>query len=205
MMTADKADNLQGLIDGEGHYFSFDSDLYSFKGLSPESGYSVTLLADGGKYNNGLQVDDTISFDFGYIMEYTVVFWRADTDGNTFHHYAFDSDSNKYYDGFSSPSTTIDFANMSNGILTLEDVGSNDVFDDLIVVPFIMTEEMISAIYSLGENYSNLPRLKINGDMVGNKQIICEGNVDNQPYQPFRRSGSFNNNGQSVNFQLYEV
>jgi hypothetical protein len=95
----------------------------------------------------------------------------------------------------------------SDGLLTLDNDsdGNADVFDDLIVVPFIMTENMISAIYNLGEAYSNLPRLKINGDMLGNNQTICEGIVNNQPYQPFRSGGSFNNNGQRVSFTLFEV
>jgi hypothetical protein len=208
MMTADKADNLRGLMDGEGHYFSFDSDLYSFKGLSPESGYSVTLLGSGGKYSGGLQVDTDIDYDFSYSNEYTVVFWRATASGNTFNHYAFNSDNTKYYNGSENAGVSITFANMdSDGLLTLDNDsdGNADVFDDLIVVPFIMTENMISAIYNLGEAYSNLPRLKINGDMLGNNQTICEGIVNNQPYQPFRSGGSFNNNGQRVSFTLFEV
>lgn len=101
---------LESLLLGLGHRWSFDSHLYSSKGLGPSSTTAAAQAASGNsKFGAGrLQVNATtgsISFATGFTSGYTFMVWRS-TNGTTYSHHIIMSDGTKYVDGVSSVAAT---------------------------------------------------------------------------------------------------
>lgn len=72
-------------------------------------------------------------------------------------------------------------------------------YDDLVIVPYAMTDEMILSFEDSGAPFSPLPRLNASGDML-ERDIVCECLVERWPYQKVGDGVR-----QTVSFGLMEV
>lgn len=79
----------RALVEGEGHVWSFDSNLYSSKGLGPSLSTGCAVGA-GGKYGSRVKVDGgkrlgyTIS---GSATDYTLLYWKKAQNGGAWEHF----------------------------------------------------------------------------------------------------------------------
>ena len=191
---------IEGLIQGRGHYFSFDDEsLFSSKGLKPEEGHDTTFVPDGGKYQDAVQVDDELAYGFGYTDEWTVMFWEM--VDNT--HHAFRSDGAGFEGGNGAPPPG--FTSMSEGVLTFTKPAGDIQIDELVVVPYVAPREMIQGMIDMDEKYSPLPVLKLSGPVIDVDQIYCEGAITRSDYQVAHIDGAYRNNSQVVSFELTET
>lgn len=87
------------LIKGEGHALSFDSDLYTSKGLAPSAStlatVSTTQKRHGAKglYLQGTAGTATVTWPTAYLTDWTIILWHYDWDGASFEHWIFRSSS----------------------------------------------------------------------------------------------------------------
>lgn len=217
---------LQNFIEGEGHYFNFDSSLKSSKGLQPNTSYNVIMNSSGSKYNGYISIDASgnISYNLGYTNDWTIMLW-ADIEASDFfafyssdfpaiiqtstlnwNQYVLTSSGTEYFNA-STETDDVDFSfiDMTNGILTLQDTASWDYdIDEMVVFPFEISSQMVSDFYSYSQAFSNLPELSINGDITNSREVTVIGETINQPFNQFRNSNGWQNNGQVLEFELIE-
>ena len=213
---------LVGLIDGTGHTWTFDNDLFSSKGLGPNSGYSVTVSTTGGKVGGFMTVATTTNIGwntFGVNVPYTVMVWKKDLGGN-WQHYAINTTGDQFKNGASHTPVAGDnithwFA-YSAGSITLvgkEIDGTNGAahYDELVAVPYIMPLAQITAAYNenvAGRGHSLLPAINITGDCVSTTYsgpVPMIGNVGNNTFIQAQYGASFQSNLRRVNFTLSEI
>jgi hypothetical protein len=229
ILTNSKAKAVKGLLEGEGHYFSFDSNIKSSKGLLPDTGYDVNMVSSGGKYNGYISIDSSsgsISYDIGYTGDWTVMLYAdleendkytfystyfpvlIDTGDLNWNQYVLTSSGNKYFNGSEITTDDIDFSfiDMTSGTLTLQDTSDwNYDIDEMVVFPFELTSQMASSFYNYSNQFSSLPQLKITGDMTNNRNLTVYGTVNQRPFQQFRNNNGWQNDGQKVNFTLRQA
>ncbi len=158
----------EGLLLGEGHYWSFDSDLYSSKGLGPRSGYSATL-ATGGKYGGKVSIT-SITYAAGLADDWAVLVYRW--NGSAWDYYAVRSDGAKWLNSTrNDAASTTWLAVDADGDLTL--TGAPTDYDELVALPYLATADMIVAWQALTTQFSSLPKLNVSGDVVGGKTVEC--------------------------------
>lgn len=160
-----------------------------------------------------------IKYDFSnpieginYSQEWTILLWRklegtisaqhvSATQVNQsspviqdYSFYALKSDGEKFWNGEEKSWLDTSFISMNNGLLTINGDNSNDslniLIDDLVVLPFHVTSQIISNIFNLKQAFSKLPRLNIAGEVV-DREIICEGEVSGWDYKDYFDNGEW--------------
>lgn len=186
--------SIQGLVDGEGHAFNFDSNVYSAKGLSPNSTSGLSLSSSGW-HEKALNVTSTTHYITSY-STYTVLVRRS-PDWN---HYALRSDGKNFLNG--STTGSINFLSFSEGQLNLS---SGEILDDLVILPFELTSNQIQELSSSSLQYSELPRIRISGEITNGVNLTCRGNASNSKFTVFGDSEGFNIDGQLLSLNLTEI
>lgn len=79
------------------------------------------------------------------------------------------------------------------------------VLDDLVILPYAVTEAWVTAHDALGAAMSALPRLLMAGDILAADDINVIGEVGSITSAPFRDAGTWRNNGRVLSFTLHEV
>ena len=200
-LRPDVAAALVGLLQGRGHYWSFDEDLYSSKGLGPVAGYNATQSTTGGKYGGKVDVT-SLSYAAGLPAKWTILVARR--SGTVWENYAVRSDGAKWLNGVRNDALSTTWLSVANGVLTL--TGSPTSYDELIVLPYLAVEAQIQAFHTRAAPFSSLPRLILSGNMLGNDTVLVEGDVTDVKYVPFRDSdGVWYDNGQALTVELLEV
>ena len=209
---------LAGLISGEGHHWSFDANLYSSKGLGPNSGYTVTMSATGGKVGGHVQVTSgqTLTYNYATSSDFTMLVWKE--NGGAYLQYAYVNDASagsviQYKSGAPhTPAGTDNITNwysFSSGVHTLmgKDIAGtngNAKYDELLIVPYAMTATMVASFYALvngGTAFSDLPKLNLTGDIIPETTLEVVGTL---PTQRLRSAGVTGNVGSTLTFELVE-
>lgn len=164
------------LIQGTNQHWSWDSDLYSSRGLGPVAGYtanqqtSVKRLGAGALRFNGSS--KTISYAAVLGSSWTYALHRSTDAGSTWTHYLVTSGGHKWVDGVRNDAATTTFAAVSSGTLTLTD--TNTYMDDLVAFPFAFPDSWGTSVYDFFSNsaggasgaYPGGPKLVVQGDLV---------------------------------------
>lgn len=160
-------------ITGEGEVWSFDASLYGSKGTGPFSVVGTAVQSAGSaKYGAGklsMGASSAIAWAgagrsvFGVTSAWTVAFWR---NAGTWTHYVINSSGQKWVDGVRNDAASTTFAGMSSGDFTLSNSIGTVLFDDLVVVPFVMPTDWPPQIYAAAAAFSPLPRLALTGDFI---------------------------------------
>lgn len=119
MHEAEKLEAYEGLLRGDGHVWSFDSSLYSSKGLGPSPGYGASRVEVGGKFASYLDVSSSIQFLAALGSRWTLLLWKRAQDGSTWERFAIRSDGAKWKDGTRNDALATAWAAVSGGALTL--------------------------------------------------------------------------------------
>lgn len=206
------ADALRHLIQGEGHYFSFDNGLDASTGLQPSLNATVKLVTSGGKFNGFAEVESagSMAIDAQLPEEWTVSAWIDDGTGAGFEAIALRSDNTQFESGVSGSFGVQNVLSESSGILTILGVdraGANAAvkIDELVVLPWFAVDAQIAAWHGLATSFSPLPFLNITGDMIEETNgIRVRGNITSQSYIQRGTSSDFRNSDIITEFELIE-
>lgn len=207
------ADAYEGLIQGLGHSWSFDVDLYSDKkglGKKAQTG-TVTPAVAGGKFGNKVQIAalSNVTWAAGLpTTSYTVMVWRLETA--VWHHYVVRKNggtTNKWKDGASNDGVATTWLTVNgSGDVVLGDVAVGpDDFDDLVALPYVIPSSWPAAIFAAGVAWQPLPELGVSGTMTSLATVPCLGMVQEEPPEPFPVAGVWQVGGRRLQFTLEEV
>jgi hypothetical protein len=201
-----QADYWRKLIHGEGHYMSFDSSLYSSKGLGPSVVTNSTQSA-GASWLGAGKVTQTAGSGVltypalrpGSTTGWTVMVARK-LGAGAFQHIVVNSLGEEFTNGvFGIVGTSWLVVNTTNGTVTLSADGSQTtVIDELVVYPYVIPFTWVSQLYSFqnpgGGNKQLGPMrvLKIDGRLIddnGPRNVI--GRVTGSELRYRRRSSIF--------------
>lgn len=207
LQTASEADGLEGLLEGRGHHFSFDSDAFSDDGLGPDTPASgnYTIETDGNQvFGLGyLDITTSVVWDTRIRGDWVVMYWR-NVGLLSQQHIVVTSDSRKFVDGVRSDATATTELTVSDAVALT--AGS---YDDLVVLPYLLPDDFITEMYDWmsGENnpFSSLPQLVLDGDIVGGESIVVLGRVEEQSYTQGTRVDTQESNIRNVPMRLQEV
>jgi len=198
------------LFEGEGHRFPFDFDAWSTKGLGPE------LDAGGFKPPTNYEIvqnDGSAVFGYGYlkIKSGFTLTWDSELPRNwtilyrrnllsTPEAIAVRSDGGRWSDGVRDDGgISIPELAVAGGAFSL----SEGEYDELLVFPGILAFEFIEQHQTGGRPFSNMPYLRIDGDLVGNEERVVKGETENQRYvQHGQAVGAWRNNDRTVPVSL---
>lgn len=169
----------EGLFSGEGNVWSFDSSVYSSKGVGgggagsslqttyKKYGAKALKLAGGGGstwVSSGLQAPTA---------NYTIALWAAHASALTFHHYAMTFDGSteiKWIDGVLSPGFDFDdlaVAPLGELVLSTGTFGDEDCyFDDVVFCPYLWPADWAAQVAAAGAPFGASPFLTCSGDLV---------------------------------------
>lgn len=195
---------LIGLIEGNGHKWSFDNDLYSSKGLGPQAGYTITMSAAGGVAGGGyMQVTSAQTIGWRKVQygDWSMLVYKY--TGGAWHQYVYTYDAStatalQYKDGL--PHTPIAGDSILNWFTVtgsadfvfsgkdIDGVNGNSRYDELVIVPWLMTASMVAAFHANtgigGMPFSELPLLWVTGSIIPDGPVQFVGAPVSGAFQP---------------------
>ncbi len=205
LLTWAAAEALKDLLRGKGHRWSFDSDLYSDKGLAATgAGVSVGTSAPAPKYGAGRATvtnGSTASFAASLGSSWTVCVWKW--NGASWDHWIKTSGGSQWKNGATDATATAWLA-VSSGTLTLTGDGADRYYDDVVALPYVVPSDWPAQIYAAGVAFSALPKLNATGDMVGSSGATVFGEVGGTAFAQASVS-SWAQNNEAFDFVLREA
>lgn len=211
LMLESEARAWQGLLLGEGHYWSFNSSLYSSKGLGPDAGYNASFSASGGKFGAGrLIVPDstgTISFDTRLGNNWTVMLYRKES--GVWVHYVVNSDGDNWRNGVLNGGIVdpADFLDVSGGgAVTLFELDVSDRdFDDLVAVPYVFLPAWSALRSAATQAWGATPSLSATGELIHGGSATVRAELGETEIVQALMSGAWEQNLQRFPVTLTEV
>lgn len=230
-MLSENGEALEHWLEGLGHTYPFDYDLYSSRSRPPLTGYTGGILATGvvkfaSPVNSFLYIGgagENISFDaqsnFGSSYG-TVSFWMWINDGayGAWHHYVQKRDAGvttvivNNGAGPANPSNyTVTFATGTHQI----DVRANDHtnasgadvwIEDLVIVPYAWTAGQITAVYTSTQAFGMTPFLRMKGSLLyENGPVYVQAEIKGVSTVQGYMGGAWKNDLRILDFVLHEV
>jgi hypothetical protein len=162
----------EGLFAGEGHVWSFDSHVYSSKGLGPSTLGVAAVSAAQKKYGaksllisyNNTNTIFTGVWPSGSTA--TLMFWYA-LESAAFSHYVIRSDGAKWVNGVRNDAASTSFISLTATGFDLDGSEFEGRFwDDLVALPFLVPTDWPAQVYAAGAAFGSLPTLACAGDVV---------------------------------------
>ncbi len=163
------------LVLGLGHHASWDSHLYTSKGLppNPTTGLSiVTATPKVGAGNLQAAANNPVryaSYAAGLGSDWTVMVWRRVAAG-AWASYVVTSGGHKWLDGARSDGTSTTWLSVTSGTVRLDgDLASTVDYDDGVFLPYVIPDAWGPYYHSetaAGRAFSDLPALRAGGDVV---------------------------------------
>jgi hypothetical protein len=116
-----------------------------------------------------------------------------------------------YFDGVSvatsDPAKTPVLTNLANLWIANSNGGNywQGIVDEMQILPFAATPELVTAWFGLGRALTGLPRLRAEGDFTRDSFVTVDGRVTAAPYLRRQDGASWRNNMRSIEFELAEV
>jgi hypothetical protein len=205
---------LIALIQGQGHTWDFNASatndlyLYSSKGLGPASQSGLTRNTASAVYGAaGLKNGPTgeVTWDVGFLFEWTAMFWKTDSLGANGVHYIINSQGQKWVDGIRNDGTSTTFFDLTAGILTLgTNDGSTHYFDDLVVIEADITEAWAVDFGTASSAFGEMPKFIARGDMLDDHRYSVEAFDVSTKYVQGFMDGTWYPNLQEVTFTMHE-
>lgn len=216
------------LINGAGHYWSFDTSVYSSGGLGPQAQNGGALASDQkwlGAQSLKFLFSDTgrnISYDalpLNVPTGWTVMVAGRESGGAVWAHWLATSvlgmgGANWYKNGVGGfgigpYSASI---NTALGRVTLQGDTNTTWFDELVILPYAVPVSWIPLMYAFqnpaagNTQWSLLRQLKLQGDVLieGGTKIV-HGRVTREAVSPMMMAGVFQPSARDLDFELVEV
>jgi len=220
-----EAEQLEGLLRGDGWHFDFESDLYAcVKGLAPATGYAGTTIS-AAQYKLGAKSCKVTSgstgptYSCGLTADFSVGFWQY--VGAWAHYWiVYDKDTTTYVEYVAGAVNTTINDTFRNAMITggnvvlmgtkaTDNAVSDVYYDDLVVLPYKVTAAMVTAHYGTagaGLEFGDCPRLNLTGDVLKlNTAVVVRGQLNNVKHNEGVLSGAWTNQARAVSFDLIEV
>lgn len=210
-----EADALVALVQGRGHAWSFDVDLYSSKGLAKKTQTgTVNPAIAGGKFGNKVQLTvgppaGQVSWGVGLTGDYTLTVWR--NEASVWKHYVIRKTGvtvNKWKDGVQDDLLATGWLTVNgSGDVVLGDGSNADDFDDLVALPFSIPSSWVSALFSSTRAFPSLPKLEAGGVSMSSPTtpISVHGIVDKESPEPHVSGGAWQDGAKRIEFSLEET
>ncbi len=233
VLLKSKAEAIEFLIQGLGYHFPYDEDLFSARtGLGPNPGYGAFTLATaapvpkfGAKRLNIPSGGEMVynipgACDIAGVAS-TMMAW-IDVAG-TYHHYVLRIDgeetSSRFKDGVATADLlgtfSIDAGLENFKVRGKEPVASANAvvaLDDLVILNWFVSTEMITAFAAATRPFSDMPLLEVKGDSLDesttdptdNGPVSVRGNLGGTSFVQAVIEGAFGKAQQEVTFTLDE-
>lgn len=215
VLTTLEAEAWNGLLSGLGHYWSFDSNNYSSKGLGHSSGTALRATSNplsgaGHLEFSGAQTRTWAQAGLG--TRWTVSLWRDSSGapgGAAYAHYVVRSDGAKWVDGVRNDAASTTWLSVSSGQLALSD--TNTDIDEIIAVPYLWDTTWPALVFAEGGLRNALtPTLRLYGDLIPGSSVTAPrfalGEVSEMNLYSGRRAGAaFAATHRSLSVTLSEV
>jgi hypothetical protein len=201
------------LFTGEGNTWSFESSVYSSKGLGPSASTNSVQSAAAHKFGTGCLRQTATTGTISYVAlplagtKWTVMLWRS-VGGAAFDHYVVTSAGHKWLNGVRADGTSTTFLTVTTatGTVKLDAAGSTTDVDDLVVFPFDVPDDWPPDVFAYGSAFSQLAKLDIDGDLidanVGTKTVV--GEVTGVEVMPGYISGTYYQSVRVLEVELEE-
>lgn len=187
--VASQVDQLawMALLRGEGQVWSFDSSLYSAKGL-PLSGATATTgntspvsKFGGGRLSTGASIVGAAT-KLGAAWTVCLWYWS----GSVWNHYVINSSAQKWLNGVRNDAASTTFFSVSaTGDLTF---AASGFFDDVVALPAVLPTTWAPLLYATGRAFPALPKLEAYGDVFpgssSSAPVFVRGEVSSLDYSP---------------------
>lgn len=198
----------QSLLMGEGHHFSFDSGLYSSKGLGPDAGYTASQNTSASKFGAGqLSVDDTdgeITYAAQLGSVWTLMFYRFESAAWV--HYVITSAGSKWVDGVQDDMATTTWISVSSGSVTITNAtGSAVLYDDLVAVPYLFLSAWPALRSAATAAWGATPSLAATGELIKGGSATVRAQLGDTKITQGLLSGAWEQNLHSFPVTLTEV
>lgn len=210
-------DAIRHLVLGQGHHFAFDTTLYSDGYVGPSAGYSIALGTSSPTPKFGTRranpgSNSTLSYvvDVPLGDNWTLMFYynSANTTpgANTYDHYAIvrtNGVSVVYKNGVVSTSisnytVTVSGTSATFSLLGKDTAGSNSAnifYDDLVILPWPASANMVAAWSALTVAFSSMPYLNLTGTILQETgPAIVRGSVGDRSFAMGSVNGSWYGN-----------
>lgn len=177
------------LILGKGNVWSFETSLYSSRGVAMVTSGGAALTAVMSKYGaKSLSIPNGAAYATvaGILVgSWTVMFWSKPVPG--YHHHVVRSDGAKWYDGARNDAADFSFQlDTSGGNLKLQNTSSgggsyaDGYTDDLVVLPYLVPTDWPAQVYAAAAAFGQLPNHAVSGDLVefGSGSKTAKGSVE---------------------------
>jgi len=183
---------LVNLIQGKGHVFNFNGDFVAGSSLQSLN-YSAGIDPSGGLNGGAMVVQNSGFAEFDAQLNttqgYFIMVRKYLTGSATWETWALSSDGNLWKNGVSDAfievSNTIQVSLGKAQIHATNDFGAVTpvaYYDELVILPWIPTNEMAIAWTTQSAPFSPMPLLTINGDATQNTDKTVVGQTNNRGY-----------------------
>lgn len=205
-VTPDLAAAIVGLVEGQGHSFPFDTDLYSAgKGLPVHSSALAVISASSPKFGAGclsLAADGYVTYRTALGGEWTVGVWRDGGGGWT--HWLVTSKGAVYQDGsHAGPAPSWLEVDALGNVTIVDSLGAR--YDDLVCLPYVVPTSWAEVWGTATEAFSALPRLRLSGGIVRGAVYQVEGTLAGEPFVQAQLDGAWRSNAVEVEFTLEQA
>lgn len=208
-VSASELDAWVGLIEGMGHVFPYNADLYSTRGRGAASSTGAALVTSGMKYGAAhllTAMGGSVSYSTVVASAWTVLLWRKEAD--TWRHYLIRSDGGAWQDGVRDDAMEWSlFLVVSGGTVAVGDFEAADLrsFDDVVVLPYAVPDSWVAPLYAQHNAvaWSTLPRLSSSGTFASSA-VTVRGKVTDIRAIRYSPAGTLTT-GHTIQFTLSEV
>lgn len=200
-----------GLIQGDGHVWTFDS-VYSSKGLVNATlvGTAVIALPATPKFGtalklSGASVASSVSWVTPTASAWTWFGWRSTNDGTAWNHHIVRSDSTKFLNGVTSVAATSWLTASSTGFALADTAAVAVSYNDVVWFPFYVPDSWVATLYGKLTAWPRTPRLEAAGDAIPTTSLSVAGQVGDMKIQQAYSGGSFVTNLHTLSFALSEI
>lgn len=207
LRPAAEAHAFRDLLLGKAQVWSFDSNLYSSKGLSV-AGTGLSISATQKKFGatslfRSGATDITITDQYDYTtLPWTCSFWRW--TGSAWEHITENSANQRFVNGSNVGARTMLFPASTEIYLA---PGTSTYVDDLCLSRFLWPASWAASVYSFNAALGPSPRLRVDGLGVeaGVSTVYALGDNDNLDLAQGWYGGSWNANLASLKITLREA
>lgn len=204
-VTPDLAAAIVGLVEGQGHAFSFDTDLYSTKGLPVHSSALAAITTSSPKFGDGclgLDPNGYVTYATALGGEWTVGVWRDGGGGWT--HWMVTSEGAVYQDGApAGPAPSWLEVDVHGNVTIVDSLGA--LYDDLVCLPYVIPASWAAVWGTATEAFSPLPRLRLSGDIVRGLPTLVQGQIGSAPDVLAGLAGNTYRHGTELEITLTEA
>lgn len=199
-----------GLIEGKGHTWTFDADLYSARGRGPVAGYvDAARYTTDKKYGAAsilvTNTTGTISWPLGLGSSWTLAYWVNDQGGSGWKHRIVRSDASEWTNG-AVGGGGFGEATVTSGALVLAGTDGTDwLLDDVVALPYAVPDSWVAGLYAQhsASAWGALPRVVAAGSFAPSS-VTVRGKVTETKVIRYASAGALTA-GHTLEFTLREV